>query len=247
MIRLLLLLALPVLAQEPQLGRGAEVFRTTCAVPYCHGAIGTAGRAPKLIGHQYSANALFEIIAHGIPNTGMPGFGGHLKTEDIEAVVTYLITLKGAGKTADTDKPSAAVVPPDVRKGRDLFFDAARMGGCGACHELQERGVPIGPGLSALKPQQLQNLRPGPKSSTVTARTTGGEEFPALVVEQTAQRIRIYDLSSPLPVLRSFTPSQIALVPGSAWQHQDATRLYSDEQLETIAGYLKWLADKRTD
>ena len=54
--------------------------------------------------------------------------------------------------------------------------------------------------------------------------------------------MRVYDLTAPLPVLRTFAAAQIALEPGSSWRHEQAARIYTSAELETIALYLRWLA-----
>lgn len=240
MIWLLLLLPLSALAQTPAVTRGAAIFRANCAVAYCHGPEGTAGRAPQLAGHGFAARAVFGIVANGRPDTSMPGFSNQLKTDDIEAVVAYVMTLKG-DRPAPAGRPKAPDLPPALRKGRDLFFDAARTGACGACHELGDRGVPVGPDLRARKPESLRGLRESPSAHVFTARVTGEAAFPALVVEQNATHVTVYDLSSRLPVRRSLRPSEVTLTPGTSWSHRDAASLYSDEELDTVAGYLKSL------
>ena len=58
--------------------------------------------------------------------------------------------------------------------------------------------------------------------------------FPAIPAEQTEELIRVYDLSSPLPVLRTFQPAQVRLAAGSAWSHDTVVRNYSDTDLEAV-------------
>jgi mono/diheme cytochrome c family protein len=244
MIRLAMILAAPTLlhAQSPLVKSGAEVFRTTCGVAYCHGAEGTAGRAPRLAGRAFSAQELFGLVLGGRPGTGMPGFSQQLKTEDIEAVTQYVLSLSGsAGVGGASPKPAGKELALEAQKGRALFFDAVRMGGCGKCHELDDRGSPVGPDLRALAPAQFGNLRTASRTRVVTASPVGEGPFPAVQAEQTPEYIRVYDLSSPLPVLRTFPPTQVRLAPGNAWSHATAVQSYSDADLEAISGYLTWL------
>ena len=124
-----------------------------------------------------------------------------------------------------------------------MFFDAARTGACGSCHELDGWGVPVGPDLAALPPGRFADLRAVATRGVVTARPKGGEPpFPALLVERTEARVRVYDLTAALPVLRTFAAAQIAIEPGSSWRHEQATRIYTSAELESIAVYLRWLA-----
>ena len=249
MMRLAAILAAPALlcAQSPLVKRGAEIFRTTCGVTYCHGAEGTAGRAPRLAGRAFNPTDLFGVILGGKPGTGMPGFERQLKSEDIEAVTQYVVSLSGpAGVGAAPAKPTVPEPPPAAKKGRALFFDAVRMGGCGKCHELEDRGSPVAPDLSGLDPERLRNLRAASHTRVVTASPAGEDPFPALVTEQTAERVCVFDLGSPLPVLRTFQPAQVRITPGSAWSHTAAVQNYSETELEAISGYLAWLARTRS-
>jgi hypothetical protein len=132
-------------------------------------------------------------------------------------------------------------LPPAARKGRALFFDAVRMSGCGKRHELDDRGSPVGPDLRALAPAQISNLRPASRTRVVTASVVDEDPFPAAIIEQTPERIRVYDLNALLPVLRTFQPAQVRITPGNSWSHASAVQNYSDADLEVVSGYLTWL------
>src|ERR1019366_242806 len=141
----LLLIAAASHAQQGVIERGAQLYRTHCATPYCHGPDGIAGRAPRLIGHHYNVNQMFKVITWGIPGTGMPEFTTRLKTREIADLVAYAMTLGGSA-------------PPPA-----LFPDSRQV-------------APPGGG---------------------TARPKGGEPpFPALLVERTEARVRVYDLTA---------------------------------------------------
>jgi mono/diheme cytochrome c family protein len=229
-------------AQDGAAERGAQLYRQNCAVPYCHGPDGTAGRAPRLIGHNYSLNGMFKVISWGIPGTGMPEFTSRLKTREIDDLVAFLMTLRGTPAAP----PTAPAVPPraltaDAKAGRALFFDATRTGACGTCHELDGWGVPVGPDLSVLPAERFADLREVMARRVVTVRPKSAEApFPALVLERTEAQVRVYDLTGPLPVLRTFAASQVALDAASSWRHEQATRIYANGELETIARYLRW-------
>jgi mono/diheme cytochrome c family protein len=238
---LLLVAALAAHAQDG-IERGAQLYSKHCAAPYCHGPDGTAGRAPRLIGHSYSLNGMFKVISWGIPGTGMPEFTSRLQTRELQDLVAYVMTLR-AFPTAPAPVPAAPprAPTPDAKAGRALFFDAARSGACGSCHELDGWGVPVGPDLATVPPERFAGLRELPAHRVVTARPNGNEPpFPAVVVENTPERVRVYDLSAALPVLRTFAAGRVVLQPGSSWRHEQTMKPYTSGELEIIAKYLKW-------
>jgi mono/diheme cytochrome c family protein len=247
MIRVAMMFAAASLlqAQNAMVTRGEEVYKVTCGVAYCHGSGGSAGRAPQLAGRGFAAQYVFSTALYGKPGTAMPAFGQQLKSEEIEAVTQYIVSLPApAGASAVTPKAAAVVLPAAVQKGRELFFDATRMSGCGKCHELEDRGTAVGPGLKSLSAAQLGDLRAGSKTRVVTVSAAGEAAFPGIVVEQTAQRVRVYDIGAVVPVLRTFAAAQVSVTPGNAWSHASAVRNYSDAEMEAIRGYLEWMAAK---
>jgi cytochrome c553 len=244
-IRMMLTFAVASLlqAQSAVVTRGADIYKVTCGVAYCHGSGGTAGRAPQLAGRGFSAQDVFNTVLYGRPGTAMPAFAQQLNSEEIEAVTQYILSLRApAGAATVTPKAAAVVLPPAVNKGRELFFDATRMSGCGKCHELENRGTAVGPGLKSLTAAQLSDLRGGSKKGVVTVSAVGEAPFPGVVVEQGAQNVRVYDISAALPVLRTFATAQVRISPGGVWSHAEALRNYSDAEMETIREYLEWMA-----
>ncbi len=244
MTRALLLLpaALSVCAQDAMVIRGEKVFQASCAVPYCHGPNGTAGRAPKLAGHSFTSQEISNTVSNGVANKGMPAFGAQLPADDLNAVVSYVMTLKGSAPATGNPIVSARLTPDDSELGKALFFDAVRMGGCGRCHELEKRGSPVATDLKTAPAHA--DLRAIEVRHVMTAQPVGDSAFPALIVERSDKRVRVFDLSSPLPVLRTFTPASVKITTGSAWEHRDSTSGYSDAELQQIAKYLQWIATK---
>jgi len=237
-------LMLPFFAQaaDDALARGTLIFRQSCAVAYCHGPEGKPGRAPALGGRRFDADTVSGIVATGIPNTSMPAFSELLKPQDIAAVVAYIISLnKSEGATAAVQPTT---MPPEIEQGRGLFFDAARMGGCGSCHEVGERGARVSLALQDLQTAKLDDLRAVETPKVVTARATGEPPFPAVVVEKGATRTRVYDLSSRLPVLRTFRSSDVVLAQGSSWSHRTVAAIYTDAELAAISRFLRYLAPR---
>ena len=236
----MLLLPLLAMAADDKVVRGAVIYRTTCAVPYCHGPEGKAGRAPGFVGRTLADYFIIQTVLSGVPNTSMPPFGKVLKEEDIEAVAAYLVSLGGVAR-AEANATAAVKLAPEIERGRVLFFDPGRMGSCGYCHEVGGRGASVSLALQDLRAARL-DLERVETSSVFTAHPAGEAPFPAVVAEKTTASVRVYDLSSRLPVLRSFAPAEATLEPGSTWQHTAANSLYDASELDAIQRYLKWMA-----
>jgi len=219
-----------VFAQDARVARGEKVFAANCSVPYCHGPSGTAGRAPKLAGHGLTARDLANTISSGIANKGMPAFRDQLSAVDLDAVIGYVMTLRGSSPAESSAAPVAAQSP-----GKALFFDAVRMGGCSRCHELEKRGSRVAPEMRNVP----TDLRAVDATRTVTVVVPGEAPFPGFVREQSDKRVLVFDLSSPLPVLRTFAGGTVSITEGSTWKHRDAATGYSDAELREIARYLQ--------
>lgn len=245
MMALALLLAQA--AGEDIFARGAAVFRKTCATAYCHGPEGSAGRAPQLAGRRFPRRQLTAVIREGIPNTSMPGFKDQLSSDDLNAVTAYVASLATAAApaTAAGTAPAKPPAPPAAARGRDLFFDPARLPNCGVCHHLDGWGIAVAADLGAVRPSNIAALRQVRPARVKTAQPRDEPPFPAVAVDSARGETRLWDLTAVLPVLRSFRPEEVTLADGSPWSHAAATRLYSDPELEAILAYLRWLPRPR--
>ncbi len=234
------------------LARGARVFAQSCAVGYCHGTAGAANRGPRLAGRGLDRAHLEKATREGIPNTAMPGFQKVLSAPDLNAVIAYVASISGgavAASPAPVHMPDAVPAPfpgpPEARRGKNLFFDATRGTRCGTCHAVEDWGSAVGPNLAAKPPAGAAAIRNAAATQVQTATTSANERFPALVVEQTRDLVRVYDLTSPPPVLRAFSARDLRLAPGAAWSHTSVVSNYKDEELTSIAAYLAWLATRK--
>ena len=255
MIWLSLLLLQAVAAQEV-LQRGAVVFAQSCATGYCHGAAGAAGRGPRLRGRSLDLNRVSEAVRDGIPQSAMPGWKDLLSERDLSAVIAYVMSLEHADEAGFAEIPMPPGVGPAVyldfpgpaqaRRGRDLFFDATRGIQCSTCHSAGGRGIAVGPELAgttiADQDRFLSLVRASRSQHVLTATLKDQCVFPALRFEQNEGWIKLYDLTSAPPVLRTFEASTIvSLVNAQDWSHKSVTRDYEDEELKAIVEYLDWL------
>src|SRR5437868_14781721 len=108
----LLSLAMLAFAQgtEDATARGEKVFQETCSTGYCHGAKGTAGGAPRLVGRGFDQAFITTTVTRGVPGTAMRAFGTSLERRDLTAVIAYVASLNGiAGPGASSrERPVSA-------------------------------------------------------------------------------------------------------------------------------------------
>ena len=247
MIVLALLLA-QAAVQDEAIGRGEKIFAKSCAVGYCHGAGGAASRGPRLRGRSFTQDYLLKVTRDGIPNTAMPPWKDRLSESEIRDVVAYiasLSTVSGAPGVPSAAPPPSPLVdfdgPPEAQQGRRLFFDSTRAVRCGTCHALGGLGTAVGPHLARSKSAVL----PAKTRLVQTVRLRRGESFPAVLVEKTAKSVKVYDLSSELPVLRTIQPADLAgWRANTSWSHAGAIRGYSDAELKSILSYVRWASFK---
>jgi mono/diheme cytochrome c family protein len=254
------ILLLALLAQgidaSVTIARGEQIFAQSCSGGYCHGAAGAAGRGPRLRGRSLDRPFVLKVTRDGIPNSAMPAWSGRMSDADITAVVDYVMSIAGEEKAAAIP-PSAAphgaepaspppfTGPAQAKRGLEIFFDAANDNRCGVCHSLAGRGIAIGPGLEkfgSLPPKELASaLRSTRSHQVMTARLKDGDTFPAILVERNAKIVKLYDLTIPPPVVRTFEPADIAsLDPDRSWNHEPYIRQYTPEQLADLVAYVRW-------
>lgn len=226
--------------------RGSAVFRKSCAQGYCHGSAGAQGRAPRLTGQNYAEANVTKIVSDGVPNTGMPAFRNILPAAELNAVIAYVVKISGGNYVGLAQSASAKEMPSDAKRGKALFFDPDRgIKRCGTCHLVDGMGIAVGPNLAtgagAATDVTVAAIRRGSPAAVRKAQM-GGQSFPALVVEQGKDFMRIYDLSALPPVLLSVTKGDVQLSGGSSWKHGDAVKNYTDQELSAINAYLRWLA-----
>lgn len=239
---LMLLAAIRLSAQppreDPAVIKGAAVFAKSCSTGYCHGRAGAAGtNAPALAGKNLPLAQIARATTDGVPGTAMPGWKTTLPEDDLRAVITYVARIStGAPLILPPPRTPRVTRPADVQRGRDLFFDATRGAQrCGTCHQADGWGTQVGPDPRGFK----GDIRGVAARNVETVRLKSGEAFPALLIFKGSDAVRVYDLSSPLPVLRSFAPADVTITPGSSWTHSAAIANYTDEELAAIPAFLK--------
>ena len=242
----LALLLAQAAAPAPDLARGEKIFSQSCAIGYCHGAKGAANRGPRLRGRHFERQYLIRVIRDGIANTAMPAFKATLNEADLNAVIAYVESLSDAADTSGHEVSSLPAVKPaapvaEAHPGRSLFFDATKGTRCGSCHVVDNQGVAVGPALAraAGTSADILNAIQKGKANRVRMVTIRGEApFPAIVVEQSSDTVRLYDLNSMTPVLRTLPARDVTIGPASDWLHGSLVRGYTAAELTMIASYL---------
>ena len=262
---------LPVLLLADQTGtslgtsavvaRGDKLFAQGCAVGYCHGSAGTAARSPRLRGRTFEKDYLVKVIRDGIPNTAMPAWGDRLTDGDIGALVAYIQSLATATPEGPAPSEIASLAPPvavkdsdlspDVRRGRELFYDPQRLQRCSNCHRVQGIGTPVGPDLAKLTHAQLaaeavNALKYGRPRRVQGIVVKDGDRFPAILIERGSSVTRIYDLKSIPPVQRNLPTSGIRLIQQqSGWRHSQAVQSYSTDELKAVWIFIRWAVERK--
>ncbi len=222
-------------------GNGEKIYNQSCATGYCHGVKGTSGGAPRLASRGFDAAYITRVVRDGIQGTGMPAFGSQLSRPDLGAVTAYVGTLNGIAPTAlaipDRGMPRRQL-PPEAAKGRALFYDAIRgFGRCSTCHQVDGTGIAVADPIAKI-PDSVAALR-AIGSPHIVSATAEGSTFPALVLSKGSVSVKLYDLTTKPPVLRTFLAKEVQLGSVSNWSHNSAMAAYNDSELASVLAFLK--------
>jgi cytochrome c oxidase cbb3-type subunit III len=174
------------------LSEGARLFRGQCAA--CHGPNGAGGAGgPDLRTGAFrrgdSDEALFQLVAKGIPGTAMPAYNG--EGRQIWQIVGYVQSLS-VGQAAERAKGDAA-------RGEAVFKAHA----CANCHTIGGSGGAVGPDLTGIGSRrslgslQRSILNPddvvSPDYWTVHARTKSGRQISGIRMNEDTFSIQLRD------------------------------------------------------
>lgn len=123
--------------------QGRQTFNSFCS--RCHGIDGKGAKGPNLTSgrfrHAETDEDLVDIMANGVPGTGMPGFGENLEDLFYRPIVAYLRDAAKRNANAKRRGPMG-----DVKRGQTLF----QKHKCASCHWNGSGGGRVGTDLSRL-------------------------------------------------------------------------------------------------
>jgi len=246
-----------------QVAAGKQLFETTCAASTCHGSGGVGATAPKLVDRNFSLDHVRTALLNGRPGTAMPAFKDLLDADMMASITAYVLSISTGGRWATMvpvlhdDKAAAAKpFPARVAIGKEggspaagyaVFYDATQMTACRTCHRYRDNGGPVGPDLANLSQPPQQIFEALTKKSAgnlnyiaMNVVTLNGTVFSGVMLSETADVLRIADVSVLPPVVRSFRASEIAEVKpqpdGTAFDHMKLG--YARQQLLDSAAFL---------
>lgn len=184
---LLLVLSLPGFAQQGEdqetIELGAKLFAENCAV--CHGPDGQGRVGATLDKNWPSVRPDLQIettIRNGIPGSPMPAWsqakGGPLSDDEINALVTYILTWETGGPPLVFPTPTAGthpvLTPPpgvsgDPNQGAVLFDQ-----NCAVCHGVNGEGR-----IGARLAKDWPSIRPDLEIEATIQRGIPGSAMPA--------------------------------------------------------------------
>jgi putative heme-binding domain-containing protein len=241
------------------IANGSALFQKNCAVGYCHGSEGRSARGPALRDRVWAPRDFYRITHDGLPGTSMPAWKDVLPAADIWALTAYVMTLaknpvEAAAAIVEIeaawDEPKS--LTGEAARGEQLFFDLTREKRCGLCHQLRDKGSPIGPNLAvaaaAKSADELERdiRRPGSQRAfgfeLTEVTTRDGETIRGVLADQTAAAVKIYDTSALPPVLRTLPAARVRSVrarKGRSPMPDGWEAVYTDAELRAIVAFLK--------
>jgi putative heme-binding domain-containing protein len=138
----------------------------------------------------------------------------------------------------------------DPNNGKSLFFDSSNDLNCAACHRVRGLGNDVGPDLSKIHQRPAREILKDiliPSASLASGRqfvrvvSKSGEQVQGIKVEENSRQLKIYDVESLPPVLRTLAKDQIERLEVQARSAMPAKygELYTFRQLLDIIAFLK--------
>ena len=213
--------------RQQQVAAGRELYAANCAT--CHGQEGEGVDAPPLNSKQFLAEAhdeaIFNIIASGVPGTEMPAWsqrhGGPFTDEEIRQIVAFIRawepTAPDLSKVEKPGDPSAGLA----------IYNAT----CVVCHGAEGRGTDLAPPLN--DPQRLAQFDDAWYAETI-ARGRPSKRMPTWGTILSPQQIR--DL---VALLRAWERRETVVVTTVKDHLEEAEHALGHGEMEQAEHHLK--------
>jgi PQQ-dependent dehydrogenase (methanol/ethanol family) len=245
----------PMAGNLPAITAGKRLYDSACQS--CHGADAHGDRAPALAGgvfrHGDADGQLFLNIRNGVTGTQMPAFS-QFTSDQVWQLVSYIRSLAGTLVVSERVGGNSAA-------GKAVFEG---KGQCLSCHQVNGRGLPVGPDLSAVGSGSAQSLqaailnpnqpaatagggrgggrgafRRGPPA-TVIVRTADGHEYRGVRKSEDVFSLQMVDTAGQLHLFDKTTLAELRIENQSLMPADYARRLTPPE-LQDLVAYLKTL------
>jgi cytochrome c oxidase cbb3-type subunit III len=223
---------------------GSQVFASNCAG--CHGLDGRGSeRAPGIAtnpkGQPMTDAQISQIVAEGIPGTGMPAFHS-LSESERQAVVKHLRTLQGRSKTS--------AVPEHPEQGKSIFFGKAH---CADCHMISGQGGFLGSDLSSYASgKSAQQIRdailnpaadPDPRRKVAVVVTRDGTRLSGIIRNEDNFSLQLQTADGAFHFFQKSDLTNVARGP-QTFMPSDYREKLSRKELDNLASYLMDVAQR---
>lgn len=144
--------------------------------------------------------------------------------------------------------------PAQVGRGRKVFFESdAASTRCGSCHAIEKKGTPAGPDLGRLAMLAPRAIRMAVLSTAtqyvVVAKLKSGSSFPAMKASEEGTEVKLFDLSTNPPQLKTVPKADIdSYQPNAEWKHPPESTRLTPAQLADVIAFLRYAStgDRKT-
>lgn len=144
--------------------------------------------------------------------------------------------------------------PAQVGRGRKIFFESEAAGTrCGSCHAIEKKGTPAGPDLGRLAMLAPRAIKMAVLSTStqyvVIAKLKSGSSFPVMKASEEGAEVKLFDLSTNPPELKTFAKSDIDnYQPNATWKHPPESTRLTAAQLADVIAFLRFAStgDRKT-
>jgi putative heme-binding domain-containing protein len=200
-------------------GRGPRLRGKTWEKQYLYDVIlnGIPSSSMPAWKDRLAEKEIWEVVAYVMTLSKLTSDSAD--SPDLAAVATPAKAPESRERPSPAQPAQPSVGPVgDPERGKSLFFDSSNDFNCGGCHKVRGVGNGVGPDLTQVQQRQARELfrdivlpsyaiAPGRELLKITTQT--GERIDALKVDEDDSQIKVYDVGSLPPVLRTISKAQV--------------------------------------